>query len=98
MSIASARPPDTARLSHLQQLARGADRRLLTGSAALAVTGLVLALRGPHGVAAALAAGAVLPALWLAGPLAGRGIADPSSLQAATTLCAQLARQRTLGA
>ena len=30
--------------------------------------------------------------------LAGRGIADPSSLQAATTLCAQLARQRTLGA
>ena len=75
MSIASARPPDTARLSHLQQLARGADRRLLTGSAALAVTGLVLALRGPHGVAAALAAGAVLPALWLAGPLAGRGIA-----------------------
>ncbi len=30
--------------------------------------------------------------------LAGRGIADPSSLQAATTLCAQLARQRTLSA
>jgi len=28
--------------------------------------------------------------------LAGRGIADPSSLQAATTLCAQLARQRRL--
>ncbi len=35
MSNASARPPDTARLSHLQQLARGADRRLLIGSAAL---------------------------------------------------------------
>ena len=30
--------------------------------------------------------------------LAGRGIADPSSLQEATTLCAQLARQRTLSA
>ena len=30
--------------------------------------------------------------------LAGRGVADPSSLQAATTLCAQLARQRTLSA
>ncbi|MDX3933651.1 MAG: 4-hydroxythreonine-4-phosphate dehydrogenase PdxA [Stenotrophomonas sp.] len=30
--------------------------------------------------------------------LAGRGIADPSSLQAATTLCAQLARQRRLSA
>jgi len=28
--------------------------------------------------------------------LAGRGLADPSSLQAATTLCAQLARQRRL--
>ncbi|ROQ48555.1 4-hydroxythreonine-4-phosphate dehydrogenase [Stenotrophomonas maltophilia] len=30
--------------------------------------------------------------------LAGRGIADPSSLQAAATLCAQLARQRRLSA
>ncbi len=30
--------------------------------------------------------------------LAGRGIADPSSLQAATALCARLARQRTLSA
>lgn len=30
--------------------------------------------------------------------LAGRGVADPSSLQAATSLCAQLARQRKLGA
>jgi len=28
--------------------------------------------------------------------LAGRGIADPSSLLAATALCARLARQRTL--
>ena len=30
--------------------------------------------------------------------LAGRGTADPSSLQAATTLCAQLARQRKMSA
>ena len=32
MSVASSRPPDTARLPHLQQLARRADRRLLIGS------------------------------------------------------------------
>ncbi|KAG0737336.1 hypothetical protein G6F24_017990 [Rhizopus arrhizus] len=47
MAAASSRPPDTARLPHLQQRARRADRRLLIGSAALAVAGLVLALRGP---------------------------------------------------
>ena len=38
--------PDAARLPHLQQLARGADRRLLIGSATLAVAGLAFALRG----------------------------------------------------
>lgn len=38
MSIASARPPDTARLPHLQQLAHRADRRLLIGSAVLALS------------------------------------------------------------
>ena len=75
MSVASSRPPDTARMPHLQQLARRADRRLLIGSAALAVAGLVLALRGPHVPGAALAAAAVLPALWLAGPQAGRAVA-----------------------
>ena len=67
--------PDAARLPHLQQLARGADRRLLIGSATLAVAGLALALRGPQVVAAACMAAAALPALWLAGPLAGRSIA-----------------------
>ncbi|MCW8344204.1 chemotaxis protein, partial [Stenotrophomonas sp. SG1] len=75
MSIASTRPPDAARLPHLQQLARGADRRLLIGSATLAVAGLALALRGPQVVAAACMAAAALPARWLAGPLAGRSIA-----------------------
>lgn len=75
MSVASSRPPDTARMPHLQQLAHRADRRLLIGSAALAVAGLVLALRGPHVPGAALAAAAVLPALWLAGPQAGRAVA-----------------------
>ncbi|KAG1255301.1 hypothetical protein G6F68_010442 [Rhizopus microsporus] len=75
MSAASSRPPDTARLPHLQQLARRADRRLLIGSAALAVAGLVLALRGPPVPGAALAAAAVLPAIWLAGPQAGHSLA-----------------------
>ena len=75
MSIAYARPPDSARPSHLQQIARSADRRLLIGSAALAIAGLVLALRSPQAVAAGLVAAAVLPAMWLAGPLAGRGVA-----------------------
>jgi len=46
MSVASSRPPDTARLPHLQQLARRADRRLLIGSGILAMAALVLALRG----------------------------------------------------
>ena len=67
--------PDAARLPHLQQLARGADRRLLIGSATLAVAGLAFALRGPQVVAATCMAAAVVPALWLAGPLAGRSIA-----------------------
>ncbi len=75
MSIASSRPPDTARLPHLQQLARSADRRLLLGSAALAVAGLLLAVRGPQVLSASLAAVAVLPAVWLAGPQAGQAIA-----------------------
>lgn len=65
MSVASSRPPDTARLPHLQQLARRADRRLLIGSGILAMAALVLALRGPQAQAAALAAVAVLPAAWL---------------------------------
>ncbi len=75
MSVASSRPPDTARLPHLQQLAHRADRRLLIGSAVLALAGLALALRGPQVQAAALAAVAVLPAAWLGGAQAGRAIA-----------------------
>ncbi|MDW7601933.1 chemotaxis protein, partial [Stenotrophomonas maltophilia] len=74
MSAASTRPPDTARLPHLQQLAHRADRRLLIGSAALAVASLVLALRGPHALTASLVAAAVLPAMWLAGPKAGHSV------------------------
>ena len=92
MSAASTRPPDTARLPHLQQLAHRADRRLLIGSAALAVAGLVLALRGPHALTASLVAAAVLPGIWLAGPKAGHcvtrnGLALLLSLQLAG-LCA----------
>lgn len=75
MSVASSRPPDTARLPHLQQLAHRADRRLLIGSAVLALAGLALALRGPQVQAAALAAVAVLPAAWLGGAQAGRAVA-----------------------
>jgi methyl-accepting chemotaxis protein len=75
MSAASPRPPDTTRLPHLQQLARRGDRRLLAASAALAVVGVALAVTGPQVVGPSLAAVALLPAAWLAGPLAGRGIA-----------------------
>ncbi|MHC1653039.1 methyl-accepting chemotaxis protein [Stenotrophomonas maltophilia] len=75
MSAAFSRPPDTSRLPHLQQLARRADQRLLVASAALAVAGVALALSGAQVVGPALAAVALLPAAWLAGPLAGRGIA-----------------------
>ncbi|HIE1100964.1 TPA: methyl-accepting chemotaxis protein [Stenotrophomonas maltophilia] len=75
MSAASPRPPDTTRLPHLQQLARRGDRRLLAASAALAVVGVALAVTGPQVVGPSLAAVALLPAAWLAGPLAGRVIA-----------------------
>ena len=88
MSIASSRPPDTTRLPHLLQLARRGDRHLLIGSAALAAAGLWLALRGNPLLEALLAAAAVLPAAWLAGPLAGSAIARNGL---ALLLAAQLA-------
>ena len=88
MSIASSRPPDTTCLPHLLQLARRGDRHLLIGSAALAAAGLWLALRGNHLLEASLAAAAVLPAAWLAGPLAGSPIARNGL---ALLLAAQLA-------
>ncbi|WP_295579919.1 methyl-accepting chemotaxis protein [Stenotrophomonas maltophilia] len=75
MYAAFSRPPDTSRLPHLQQLARRADQRLLVVGAALAMVGVALALNGAQAVGPALAAVALLPAAWLAGPLAGRGIA-----------------------
>uniref|UniRef100_UPI002FDA7438 hypothetical protein n=1 Tax=Stenotrophomonas cyclobalanopsidis TaxID=2771362 RepID=UPI002FDA7438 len=61
MSIASPRPPDQGRLTYLQQLARRGDRRLLLGSAVMALLGLGLAVGSQGGLAAALAATAMLP-------------------------------------
>ncbi|OBU69239.1 chemotaxis protein [Stenotrophomonas maltophilia] len=75
MSVAPSRPPDNPRLPYLQELARCADRWLLACSAALAVAGLVLGLRGPQVLPAWLIATAIVPALWLGGPQAGRSIA-----------------------
>ncbi|QKW58789.1 methyl-accepting chemotaxis protein [Stenotrophomonas sp. NA06056] len=75
MSIASSRPPDQGRLPYLQQLAQRGDRRLLLGSAAFALIGLVLAVRGTSAPAASAVAAAVLPAAWLGGRLAGQATA-----------------------
>ena len=75
MSIASPRPPDQGRLPYLQQLARRGDRRLLLGSAVMALLGLGLAVGSQDGLVAVLAASAVLPAAWLGGPQAGTPLA-----------------------
>ena len=75
MSLVPSRPPDPGRPPYLQQLARRGDRRLLLGSAVLALCAVAAAARTGTSPSALIAAACVLPAAWLGGRHAGQAVA-----------------------